>query len=75
MEDLEPEDVQSLHEPLRQLVIMFVGHLKLQKDLLEKSMGALFTSSGPLLKTSRDVVDAITEAVQTVNNRSWFKKA
>ncbi|KAK4937412.1 hypothetical protein LTR10_021949 [Elasticomyces elasticus] len=120
------EDVQSLHEPLRQLVIMFVGLLQLQiahveskarnekldlldevmhggnngtqrpdigqnhlvqvlslrnrvrhpesEDLLEKSMGALFTSSGPLLETCCDVVDTITEAVQTVNNRRWFKK-
>jgi len=120
------EDVQSLHEPLRQLVIMFMGILQLQvdrveartkidklelldevmhggtteiempeighnylvqvlslrdhfrhpesEDLLEKSMGVLFTTSESLLGTCGDVVDAILEALQTVNSRRWFEK-
>ncbi|KIW35967.1 uncharacterized protein PV06_11729 [Exophiala oligosperma] len=120
------EDVQSLQEPLRQLVIMFLGLLQLQitrvesgikneklelldevmhggntdtempeighnhlvqalslrdrfrhpetEDLLEKSMGALLTSSGSLLDTCADVVDAAVEALQTVNRRRWFNK-
>lgn len=120
------EDVQSLHEPLRQLVIMFVGLVQLQisrvesskrkekltqvdqamhggspeidvpeighnhlvqvlslrdrfkhpetEDLLERSMGALFTSSGTLLDTCGEAVDATMEALNTVNNRRWFKK-
>jgi hypothetical protein len=119
-------DVQSLHKPLRDLVIMFMGMLQLQiariesktnrdrldqldramqrgnpgdelpevgqnhivqvlglrdrfqhpeaEDLLEKSMDALFTSSGPLLDTCCDAVDAISEALQTVNNRRWFRR-
>jgi hypothetical protein len=120
------EDVHSLHKPLRQLVIMFMGLLQLQimrvelntkndklkmldnaihgesmetempevghnhlvqmlnlthrfrhpetEDLLEKSMGALFTSSGSLLDTCGEVVDAIVEALHTVNSKRWFKQ-
>jgi hypothetical protein len=120
------EDVQSLHEPLRQLVIMFLGLTQLQisrveastrrdqltkmdkamhggsmemdvpevghnhlvqvlslrirfkhpeiEDLLERSMGALFTSSGSLLDTCGEAIDAIVEALETVNNRRWFRK-
>lgn len=119
------EDVQSLHEPLRQLVIMFMGLLQLQinrvesntkreklqtvqdamhggnaetevpeighnhlvqvlslrerfrhpeaEGLLEKSMGALFMSSGSLLDTCADAVDAIVEAVHSVNIQRWKK--
>ena len=120
------EDVQSLHQPLRQLVIMFLGLLQLQitrvetatknerlndleeaeragtadggvphighnhiiqvlslrksfkhaekEDLLEKSMGALFTTSGTLLDTCGEAIDSIVEALHTVNNRRWFKR-
>lgn len=120
------EDVQSLHEPLRQLIIMFLGLLQLQitrlesktksdglktlddamhggsmeiempeigqnhlvqvlslrnrfkhpdsEDLLEKSMGALFTSSGTLLDTCGEAIDAIMEALHMVNSRRWFKQ-
>ena len=120
------EDVQSLHQPLRQLVIMFLGLLQLQitrveaatknerlnvleeversgntsgdvpqighnhlvqvlglrrsfkhvdkEDLLEKSMGALFTTSGMLLDTCGEAIDSIVEALHTVNNRRWFKR-
>ena len=115
------EDVQSLHQPLRQLVIMFIGLLQLQitrvetatknerlndleeaeragnadgdvphvghnhliqvlslrksfkhaekEDLLEKSMGALFTTSGTLLDTCGEAIDSIAEALHTVNSR------
>jgi hypothetical protein len=120
------EDVQSLQQPLRQLVIMFLGLLQLQishvdasakkdqlakldnamhggsmekdipeigrnhlmqvlglrdrckhpenEDLLERSMGALFASSGSLLDTCGEAIDAIMEALRTVNDRRWFKK-
>ncbi|KIW77662.1 hypothetical protein Z517_07494 [Fonsecaea pedrosoi CBS 271.37] len=120
------EDVKSLHEPLRQVVIMCTGLLELQifrvksrtkyeklnvlskaihggttetempeighhhllrvmslrdrfqhpdtEDLLNKSMGVLFASSGPLLDTCGDAVDAILGALQTVNSRRWVKK-
>jgi hypothetical protein len=44
------------------------------EDLLEKSMGVLFTSSGPLLDTCGDVVAAFVEALQNINSRRWFKK-
>ena len=120
------EDLQSLHEPLRQLVVDFMGLLQLQIDrvesrtksdklefldevmhrgtsevempeighnhlvqvlslrdrfrhpeaenLLEKTMGVLFTSSGSLLDTCGDVVDTVVEALQTVNSGRWLKR-
>jgi hypothetical protein len=37
-------------------------------------MGALFTSSGSLLDTYGEVVDAIVEALHTVNSNRWFKQ-
>lgn len=40
--------------------------------LLDQTMRAMFTSSGTLLESCGDAVDAIVEAIETVNDRRWF---
>jgi hypothetical protein len=42
--------------------------------LVRKSMHTLFGSSGPLLNTFGEALDAIVEALENVDNRRWFKR-